>query len=226
MNTPTNLASWLSAPTAPSRAGLCGPRGSTHAASTAPGPRAPDQGRRGLRRGVRRHARHRQGHPGGCPDEGRGARWRRRTRHRRAVDSGWVVDDLVGARTVPRSWCSGMGDEQGATRLHRVDRPECRRWFPGTVVSVPEGWAPRVDVEPVVTAAVQDPVEAPALLRAAFEESRARSASLVVLHAWWLASGSTSWSSTPRIATSSPHAATKSSSRSWHRCGPSSRTSL
>ena len=40
-----------------------------------------------------------------------------------------------------------------------------------------------------MTAAVQDPVEAPALLRAAFEESRARSASLVVLHAWWLASG-------------------------------------
>jgi len=40
-----------------------------------------------------------------------------------------------------------------------------------------------------VTAAVQDPVEAPALLRAAFEEARARGAKLVVLHAWWLASG-------------------------------------
>ena len=54
---------------------------------------------------------------------------------------------------------------------------------------MPEGWEPRIGGDPVVTAAVQDPVEAPALLRAAFEESRARSAGLVVLHAWWLASG-------------------------------------
>ena len=36
---------------------------------------------------------------------------------------------------------------------------------------------------------VQDPVEAPALLRIAFEQARARKAALVVLHAWWLASG-------------------------------------
>ena len=57
------------------------------------------------------------------------------------------------------------------------------------VVSVPEDWQPRAGAESVVTAGVQDPVEAPALLRAAFEEARARSARLVVLHAWWLASG-------------------------------------
>ena len=41
----------------------------------------------------------------------------------------------------------------------------------------------------VVTVAVQDPVEAPAILRAGFAEARARGARLVVLHAWWLASG-------------------------------------
>jgi len=55
------------------------------------------------------------------------------------------------------------------------------------VVSVPEAWKP--GTSRVVTAAVQDPVEAPALLRIAFEEARARSKELVVLHAWWLASG-------------------------------------
>ena len=55
------------------------------------------------------------------------------------------------------------------------------------VVSVPEAWKPSTST--VVTAAVQDPVEAPALLRIAFEEARARSTDLVVLHAWWLASG-------------------------------------
>ena len=37
--------------------------------------------------------------------------------------------------------------------------------------------------------AVQDPDEAPAILRAGFAEARARGARLVVLHAWWLASG-------------------------------------
>jgi nucleotide-binding universal stress UspA family protein len=59
------------------------------------------------------------------------------------------------------------------------------------VVSVPSGWSPQ---EPgrapaVVTAAVQDPIEAPVVLHAAFEEARRRGAPLVVLHAWWLATG-------------------------------------
>jgi len=57
------------------------------------------------------------------------------------------------------------------------------------VISVPEAWTPRSSTSPVVTAAVQDPEEAPALLRTAFEEARDRKAALVVLHAWWLASG-------------------------------------
>lgn len=106
------------------------------------------------------------------------------------IDNGWVVDDLV-------------RHLKGASVLvlqHRA-KSKVRRIFTGSiaqsvagrslvpVVSVPEGWEPRIGGDPVVTAAVQDPVEAPALLRAAFEESRARSAGLVVLHAWWLASG-------------------------------------
>jgi nucleotide-binding universal stress UspA family protein len=58
------------------------------------------------------------------------------------------------------------------------------------VISVPEGWTARPDETPaVVTAAVQNPSEAPALLRVAFVEAKARGASLVVLHAWWLDSG-------------------------------------
>ncbi len=56
------------------------------------------------------------------------------------------------------------------------------------VVSVPEDWSgPRTG--PVVTVAVQDVDEAAGLLRAGFEQARARRTSLAVLHAWWLASG-------------------------------------
>lgn len=57
------------------------------------------------------------------------------------------------------------------------------------VISVPEGWSPRTGPTRVVTAAVQDPIEAPVVLRAAFEEAHRLGASLVVLHAWWLDSG-------------------------------------
>jgi nucleotide-binding universal stress UspA family protein len=57
------------------------------------------------------------------------------------------------------------------------------------VLSVPAGWAPRVSSPAVVTAAIQDPIEAPVVLRAAFEEARRLDGSLVVLHAWWPASG-------------------------------------
>jgi nucleotide-binding universal stress UspA family protein len=57
------------------------------------------------------------------------------------------------------------------------------------VVSVPEGWTTEGRETGMVTAAVQDAVEAPALLRAGFEEAAARSARLDVLHAWWLSSG-------------------------------------
>jgi len=57
------------------------------------------------------------------------------------------------------------------------------------VVSVPAGWRPDSTRPPVVTVGVQDLGEAPALMRIAFEQARARKAALVVLHAWWLASG-------------------------------------
>jgi nucleotide-binding universal stress UspA family protein len=56
------------------------------------------------------------------------------------------------------------------------------------VISVPEDWSPSTDSS-VVTVAVQDAGEAPAVLRAGFEQARSRQTSLVVLHAWWLASG-------------------------------------
>ena len=106
------------------------------------------------------------------------------------IDNGWTVDNLVR---------STAGD-QLLVLQHRALSP-VHRLFAGSVVqgvagrshvpvvSVPEGWAPRTGTSPVVTAAVQNPVEAPALLRIAFEEARARGARLVVLHAWWLASG-------------------------------------
>jgi nucleotide-binding universal stress UspA family protein len=106
------------------------------------------------------------------------------------LDKGWVVDDLV-------------SHTYGASMLvlqHR-DLSKIKRVFVGSVaqsvagrasvpvVSVPECWRPRIGTDNVVTAATQDPVEAPALLRAGFEEARSRGARLVVLHAWWLASG-------------------------------------
>lgn len=56
------------------------------------------------------------------------------------------------------------------------------------VFSVPEAWSPSSPGSPV-TAAVQDASEASALLRAAFAEARRRHAGLVVLHAWWFATG-------------------------------------
>lgn len=57
------------------------------------------------------------------------------------------------------------------------------------VLSVPAGWAPRQGSPKVVTAAVQDPIEAPVVLHAAFDEARKLGGSVVVLHAWWLDSG-------------------------------------
>ncbi len=56
------------------------------------------------------------------------------------------------------------------------------------VVSVPEDWS-RPSEASVVTVAVQDAPESASLLRAGFEQARARQAPLVILHAWWLASG-------------------------------------
>lgn len=56
------------------------------------------------------------------------------------------------------------------------------------VVSVPEDWS-GPGRGSVVTVAIQDADEAAGLLRAGFEQARARRTTLVVLHAWWLASG-------------------------------------
>ncbi len=104
------------------------------------------------------------------------------------VDDGWLVDDLV------RATSSGQElvmQHRAFSRAHRALTGSVVQSVAGRahapVVSVPEGWTPGEDA--VVTAAVQDPVEASPLLRIAFEEARARSAALVVLHAWWLNSG-------------------------------------
>jgi nucleotide-binding universal stress UspA family protein len=106
------------------------------------------------------------------------------------VDNGWTVDDLV----------RGTGGEQLLVLQHRAFG-RVHRLFTGSitqsvagrshvpVVSVPEGWTPGTHEPAVVTAAVQDALEASALLRVAFQQANARQASLVVLHAWWLASG-------------------------------------
>ena len=106
------------------------------------------------------------------------------------VDNGWTVDDLVRGSTghplLVLQHRALNGRPSAVRRLHRAQRG---RPLHVPVVSVPEGWAPRTDRPSVVIAAVQDAVEAPALLRVAFEAARARGASLVVMHAWWLASG-------------------------------------
>ena len=106
------------------------------------------------------------------------------------VDSGTVVNDLI-RHTEGASLL--VLQHRDLSRVHRILTGSIAHSVAGRahvpVVSVPEGWTPRVGPDYVVTACVQDPAEAPALLRAAFEEARARSAALVVLHAWWLASG-------------------------------------
>lgn len=106
------------------------------------------------------------------------------------VDRGWVVGDLV-----ERSESARMivVQHRKLARLHRIvtgsitNGVAARALSP--VVAVPEGWQPADGKPAVVTAAVQDPQEAGPILRAAFSEARERKADLVVLHAWWLASG-------------------------------------
>jgi nucleotide-binding universal stress UspA family protein len=104
------------------------------------------------------------------------------------IDDGWLVDDLV-RKTGPGQVL--VMQHRAFSRTHRLFTGSIVQSVAGRahapVVSVPEGWTP--GEANVVTAAVQDPDEAPALLRIAFEEARARTSSLVVLHAWWLASG-------------------------------------
>ena len=106
------------------------------------------------------------------------------------MDSGWVVDDLV-RRTEGASLL--VMQHRALSRLKRVFVPSAVYGVAGRahapVISVPEGWDPERKPAGFVTVGVQDPVEAPAILRAGFAEARARGARLVVLHAWWLASG-------------------------------------
>jgi nucleotide-binding universal stress UspA family protein len=105
-------------------------------------------------------------------------------------DSGWVVGDLV-HRTEGASLL--VMQHRALSRVQRVFAPSIVQRVAGrahvSLVSVPEAWDVERQPTNVVTVAVQDPVEAPAILRAAFTEARARGAQLVVLHAWWLASG-------------------------------------
>ncbi len=106
------------------------------------------------------------------------------------IDSGWVVEDLV-RRSEGASLL--VMQHRALSRVQRVFTRSIVHGVAGRslvpVISVPEGWTPDREPQGVVTAGVQDPVEAPALLRAGFEEARTRAADLVVLHAWWLASG-------------------------------------
>ena len=106
------------------------------------------------------------------------------------VDNGWTVDDLVRGTAGDRML---VLQHRAIGRVHRLFSGSITQAVAGRaqvpVVAVPEGWTADKGESGVVTAAVQDPVEAPALLRIAFQEARARRACLVVLHAWWLASG-------------------------------------
>ena len=106
------------------------------------------------------------------------------------MENGWTVDDLV-----RRSTHAAM------VVLEHRHRGKVRRLVTGSfanrvasrasvpMVSVPEDWDPAVTRPNIVTAAVQDPHEASAILETAFVEAKQRGAQLVVLHAWWLASG-------------------------------------
>jgi len=119
--------------------------------------------------------------------------------HELAADEVVVSSEVKVTNWLEHELITRTGDERLLVLQHR-DLSRLRRVFTGSVVqtvagrargpvvSVPEGWTPEKNAGPV-TVAVQDPVEAPALLRTAFEEARARKSALVVLHAWWLASG-------------------------------------
>lgn len=106
------------------------------------------------------------------------------------ADSGWVVGDLA-RRTGDVSLL--VLQHRALGRMQRMMSGSVTQSVAGRarvpVVSVPAGWTHDGSRSPVVTVGVQDPGEAPALLRVAFEEAQARKAALVVLRAWWLSSG-------------------------------------
>lgn len=105
------------------------------------------------------------------------------------VEGGSVVDQLV--RSADRGRMIVLQHRRLGS-LHRIfagstsNGVAARAAVP--VVSVPEDWSASPD-HSLVTVAVQDTAEAARLLRVGFEQARARNAGLLVLHAWWLASG-------------------------------------
>jgi nucleotide-binding universal stress UspA family protein len=105
------------------------------------------------------------------------------------VEHGWLVSDLVQRADRGRMV---VLEHRRLGRLQRLVTGSTVNGVAGSatvpVVSVPADWTP-AEARGVVTAAVQDADEAGPLLRAAFEQARLRRAALVVVHAWWLASG-------------------------------------
>ena len=105
------------------------------------------------------------------------------------VVDGGVVDQLV--RRADRGRMVVLQQRRLGT-LHRLvtgsttNGVAARAEVP--VVSVPPDWT-ESDDRTLVTVAVQDAGEAGWLLRAGYEQAKARQAKLVVLHAWWLANG-------------------------------------
>jgi nucleotide-binding universal stress UspA family protein len=106
------------------------------------------------------------------------------------IDQGYAVPMLVDRL---RSSRLGVLQHHRAGVLHRLvagsvaSGVAARAAAP--VVSVPDGWDSQITSAAPVTVAVQDVEEPVALLRTALIEAEARGALLVVLHAWWLASG-------------------------------------
>ena len=105
------------------------------------------------------------------------------------VEDGSVVDQLVRRADLGRLIVLQHRRAGGLRRIvtgSTTNGVASRAAVP--VVSVPDDWSPSED-RSLVTVAVQDVDEAAWLLRAGFERARARQTRLVVLHAWWMASG-------------------------------------
>lgn len=108
---------------------------------------------------------------------------------------GLVTSDLAVGAPVPAVAKAAVGSD-----LVVVGRcPESRRTHPYVrsvtggigarvevpVVSVPDGWRPRLGRPPTVVAGVDDPEKRPDVLAAAFAAARDRRARLLVVSTWW-----------------------------------------
>ena len=110
-----------------------------------------------------------------------------------------VTSTLWDQSPTSASLLASSQEAQQIVMQHRHLFP-ARRFFAGStvcgvaaraqvpVVVVPPNWYPGEARRPVV-AAVQDGLEAPAVLRSAYGEAERRGAEVVILHAWWLNSG-------------------------------------